>query len=454
MADQQIINYGAEPNDGTGDPLRDAFIKVDENFANLWAAGPVNTNVTITNNTISVTNTNGNLVLSPNGIGVIQTNNHVVPRTSGVYNLGSPTLTYRTAYIGTGGVTTTGNVTADYFLGDGGLLSNVVGSYSNVDVANFLPTYTGTLAGNGIQLTDNGNTWSISGAVLTAPTGATWVSNVATNDEYINSASNGYLNFSTYDAVSNLATQLHMEHGIVQINILKGVDQTWQFNADGGTEFPGNLTIAGNLLPTGNVSANIGSPTHAFNDIFLANGTIYLGNASISANATALVFSNESGQQTAITGTGTITPYGNSNVATLLASFGSNTVSTTGNITAGYFVGDGSQLTNIDVSQAANVMVDRGSDPSNWNSLTQMGIYKVNRDSWSGVTGAPIDSSVYVGILQVNTSGDATTQLFYPGTVGPPTDVRIQWNRSLWNSTWSDWIRIVNNGQTIDAGTY
>jgi hypothetical protein len=58
--------------------------------------------------------------------------------------------------------------------------------------------------------------------------------------------------------------------------------------------------------------------------------------------------------------------YGNSNVVTLLASFGSNTISTTGNITAGNFVGGGagtptvSSATNLDLSAAAAVRVIGG----------------------------------------------------------------------------------------------
>ena len=36
MAEQLIIDYGTAPNSGDGDPLRDAFIKVDENFSNIW----------------------------------------------------------------------------------------------------------------------------------------------------------------------------------------------------------------------------------------------------------------------------------------------------------------------------------------------------------------------------------------------------------------------------------
>lgn len=34
---QEIINVGALPNDGTGDPLRTAFTKINNNFTNLFS---------------------------------------------------------------------------------------------------------------------------------------------------------------------------------------------------------------------------------------------------------------------------------------------------------------------------------------------------------------------------------------------------------------------------------
>ena len=44
---QQVIDVGAVANDGTGDSLRQAFIEVNDNFANIWAVGPVSTNACI-----------------------------------------------------------------------------------------------------------------------------------------------------------------------------------------------------------------------------------------------------------------------------------------------------------------------------------------------------------------------------------------------------------------------
>jgi hypothetical protein len=36
---QQIINIGAQPNDGEGDPLRTAFAKINNNFTQLFGTG-------------------------------------------------------------------------------------------------------------------------------------------------------------------------------------------------------------------------------------------------------------------------------------------------------------------------------------------------------------------------------------------------------------------------------
>lgn len=101
---QQIIDYGAAANDGQGDPLRTAFIKTDENFSNIWLAGPVGSNITIANNTVQTNNTNGNLVLKPNGTGVVQANAHVVPNSANIRDLGSSSSRWRSVYVGVGGI--------------------------------------------------------------------------------------------------------------------------------------------------------------------------------------------------------------------------------------------------------------------------------------------------------------------------------------------------------------
>jgi hypothetical protein len=102
---------------------------------------------------------------------------------------------------------------------------------------------------------------------------------------------------------------------------------------------------------------------------------------------------------------------------------------------------------------APNVAIDRGVAGTNWDSLINMGTYSVNYASWSGTTGTPVDSSVFVGLLSVLTSGSTTTQTFYPGTV-TLNDVKIQWDRTLYSGTWTAWYKIINDFQVVDAGTY
>jgi hypothetical protein len=65
---RQIINIGTTANDGTGDPLRVSFDKINSNFNELYTnlgAG----NVLISGNTILTNNANGDLNLVPNGSG-------------------------------------------------------------------------------------------------------------------------------------------------------------------------------------------------------------------------------------------------------------------------------------------------------------------------------------------------------------------------------------------------
>jgi hypothetical protein len=128
-----------------------------------------------------------------------------------------------------------------------------------------------------------------------------------------------------------------------------------------------------------------------------------------------------------------------------VATFTTSGLTVPGNVAAGNISGNGAALT--------SVSTDRGSDTNNWDTLTQMGAYKVNRSSWSGTTGTPTDSAVFVGLLQVITAGNTTTQMFFPGTVQAGNE-QIQWNRTLWSGTWTNWTKIINNGQIIDAGSF
>ena len=71
---KQDINIGSSANDGTGDPLRTAFDKVNDNFTELYAATGAGSgqNISISGQKIISDNSNGNIQLDPNGTGEVE----------------------------------------------------------------------------------------------------------------------------------------------------------------------------------------------------------------------------------------------------------------------------------------------------------------------------------------------------------------------------------------------
>ena len=71
---QEVINVGAAPNDGEGDPLRTAFEKVNNNFSQLYSTG------FFTSNAYSAGNTAGQVIFEAPAVsftqGVFQINSN------------------------------------------------------------------------------------------------------------------------------------------------------------------------------------------------------------------------------------------------------------------------------------------------------------------------------------------------------------------------------------------
>jgi hypothetical protein len=72
----QAVGIGSSANDGTGDPLRTAFNKINENFTEVYAllgqdvAGAKG--IDISGSTIGSTETNADIIINPNGTGLVE----------------------------------------------------------------------------------------------------------------------------------------------------------------------------------------------------------------------------------------------------------------------------------------------------------------------------------------------------------------------------------------------
>jgi len=68
---QEVINIGAIADDGTGDTIRGAGIKINANFTELYADPLVDTSLGFIQNEISSTESNADIVLKPSGTGAV-----------------------------------------------------------------------------------------------------------------------------------------------------------------------------------------------------------------------------------------------------------------------------------------------------------------------------------------------------------------------------------------------
>jgi hypothetical protein len=104
-----------------------------------------------------------------------------------------------------------------------------------------------------------------------------------------------------------------------------------------------------NVVVNSNANVTISSAGTANVLLVSSTGTVTSGTASVTGNITGNYFIGNGSQLTGLPAT-----YGNANVATFLAEYGSNTISSTGTITAGNITG-GNVLTGGAVSATGNI---------------------------------------------------------------------------------------------------
>jgi hypothetical protein len=205
---QQFINIGATPNDGLGDPIRTAFQKTNNNFSQLF---PIANVVAITGNGISVT----------------------------------------------------GNVSGNYFIGNGAFLTGISSTYGNANVANYLPTFSGNLTSL--------NTITATGNV----TASNFIGNLSDGTSKISIASSGNVSVG----VGPFGTTVLNINTSTGISVLGNVVASQAVSAVGNIS--GNNITANNLLTFANLAVSGGTPlvatdtTIAFKIPVVINGTTY-----------------------------------------------------------------------------------------------------------------------------------------------------------------------------------
>lgn len=427
---REIINVGATPNDGQGDPIRTAFIKTNNNFGELYSRLQVVPPVALTG---SVGDTAGMTAYDEEYYYYCFANydgSSIIWRQ--VPNAAQANVT---------AVSATGNITASYFFGDGGQLSNVVAG-PGTELINGTTNITVAYDGNAnvtVGGTSNVAVFTASGvdiagnvtAATLSTTGNVDAGNLVTTGAVsatgVVYSTAGFQTAAALSAAGNVTGGNILTSGAVSAT---GTATVGNIATSGTASIVGNVNTSANIIAVGNVVSNyfigdggfLSNVTVASNVAVtqIANGTTVMavtgsaGNIAVTVNgipnvvqivpigievagnvntanvyntgkyvgvgnvtganliatsnviATGNVHGTYINADLTMSATGNITTaaffkgdgryisnittaYGDPNVAVFLSNFGSNTISTTGNITVGNMVAAGGHIQTVDL---------------------------------------------------------------------------------------------------------
>ena len=243
---------------------------------------------------------------------VVNSNANVTISSAGTANV--LTISNTGAYV-SGVVSATGNITGSYILGNGAFLSGLPATYSNANVANYLPIFSGNITAGNISATGN-----ITGSYILG------------NGSQLSGLPATYSNANVANYLPTFSGNLTAGNVSVSGNITSGNISAGSYSASGNIT-GGNILTVGNVSATGNVTGgNINGNYLYGNGIYItglnagsasqiANGAT---NISIPVASGNIAMSVQAQSNTVVISTGALSMYGtfatpktlNSNVVT------------------------------------------------------------------------------------------------------------------------------------------
>ena len=229
---QQTLNIGSTANDGTGDTLRVAMDKVNDNFDEIYASPLFNADIVIAGNEIRANRSNDDLVFKPSGSGsitfpAIRINDNNIEGTRSNDNINLKP-------------SGTGSVVFGSIKINGTSLSSDDSSFININEGLIVD---GTLAVSGTSTltgaTSISSTLAVPSGLTTLSTlsvtgttnlvGTTTIDNLTFNDNTIGSSSNADINLTPGGTGSVVISNLTVDSNI---NITDNIIKTTQSDSD------------------------------------------------------------------------------------------------------------------------------------------------------------------------------------------------------------------------------
>ena len=229
---------------------------------------------------------------------VVNSNANVTISSAGTANV--LTISNTGAYV-SGVVSATGNITGSYILGNGAFLSGLPATYSNANVANYLPIFSGNITAGNISATGN-----ITGSYILG------------NGSQLSGLPATYSNANVANYLPTFSGNLTAGNVSVSGNITSGNISAGSYSATGNIT-SGNILTAGNVSATGNVTGgNINGNYLYGNGVYItglnagsasqiANGAT---NISIPVASGNIAMSVQAQSNTVVISTGALSMYG------------------------------------------------------------------------------------------------------------------------------------------------
>jgi len=273
---QQIINVGTANNDGTGDPLRVAMTKIQNNFSEIYGSFVTPGSIFVGSNSVSIT---------ANSTGFSNTNDTILISSANSKFLVDDRVYYAVPTGNTPIAPLTGN--AHYYV-----------SFSNTTTVKLSLTYGGTSIDiTDARVTNPGEIHSVTYADRTIVISNTGVS--ISSNSTVNSVVNSTTIFISNSTSSANLTSLGVKVGaniiVNSVSLFVGNSTIYSNVAAAGSAFTGNVVFSNTVSFSGNVGFGNTAPNAKLQVTGTANisGAVALGSTlSVSTNTVTMGSSN------------------------------------------------------------------------------------------------------------------------------------------------------------------
>jgi len=189
----------------------------------------------------------------------------------------------------------------------------------------------------------------------------------------------------------------------------------------------GNINVTGNIIPTSNVTYDLGNSTNSFRDLYLSGTSIKLGSQTVTSNASGVTLSNA-------VFTTTISASGNANIGNIGTA---GLITATGNITGGNLVTSGiiSATANANVGNLNTTgLITATGNIRGGNLITTGVVSATGNGTFGNVTATTFTGALSGTATSATTAGTVTTAA-QPNitSTGTLTSVSVSGNANVGN---------------------